>query len=103
MPCKRNMRYGSRRICARNARPLRRLVSVALFLGVAAAEAHRNAGRLLAAIALYGVRTFLDAPAHRDCPTCPTHARSDEQTSELQSLMRISYADFVLQNININR
>src|SRR3546814_5908429 len=34
--------------------------------------------------------------AHRPCARCP-HARSEEHTSELQSLMRISYAVFCLK------
>src|SRR3546814_3898220 len=33
----------------------------------------------------------------------PASTRSDEQTSELQSLMRISYAVFCLKIINVNK
>src|SRR3546814_10621060 len=36
--------------------------------------------------------------AHADTPACP--ARSEEHTSELQSLMRISYAVFCLKKKN---
>src|SRR3546814_688630 len=38
-------------------------------------------------------------PCHHvsGAPTCPTAARSEEHTSELQSLMRISYAVFCLK------
>src|SRR3546814_3304327 len=35
-------------------------------------------------------------------PACRTSSRSEEHTSELQSLMRISYADFCLQQQNSN-
>src|SRR3546814_2486701 len=34
---------------------------------------------------------------------CPAEVRSEEHTSELQSLMRISYAVFCLNNNNIQR
>src|SRR3546814_4965528 len=34
--------------------------------------------------------------------TCPTCARSEEHTSELQSLMRISYAVFCLKKKKLN-
>src|SRR3546814_9890671 len=36
---------------------------------------------------------------HVGRPAHPTHSRSEEHTTELQSLMRISYAVFCLQNI----
>src|SRR3546814_2298054 len=35
---------------------------------------------------------------HRDLPAPPEKVRSEEHTSELQSLMRISYAVFCLKN-----
>jgi hypothetical protein len=61
----RDAQYGDGRISARRkACPRRSLVSVALVLGLATL-ARRYAGRLLAAILLYGVRTFLDAVAPR--------------------------------------
>src|SRR3546814_5266893 len=48
---------------------------------------------------------WLRRPAHRlrqaACPRSLPAARSDEHTSELQSLMRISYADFCLKQTNI--
>src|SRR3546814_3000053 len=40
-----------------------------------------------------------DQPVH----PLPRHNRSEEQTSELQSLMRISYAVFCLQKTQIKR
>src|SRR3546814_3904071 len=41
----------------------------------------------------------LQAPLPRTSGSSPTHAtRSEEHTSELQSLMRISYAVFCLKN-----
>src|SRR3546814_4239019 len=39
----------------------------------------------------------------RECPVDPGHARSEEHTSELQSLMRISYAVFCLKQKNRNQ
>src|SRR3546814_2994274 len=46
-------------------------------------------------------------PAHRRTgerlDTSSDHPRSEEHTSELQSLMRISYAVFCLQNKHINK
>src|SRR3546814_6246270 len=41
----------------------------------------------------------------RPCTTCSTalHCRSEEHTSELQSLMRISYAVFCLKKKKLNR
>src|SRR3546814_3372385 len=36
----------------------------------------------------------------RDGPTVAAHGRSEEHTSELQSLMRISYAVFCLKKTN---
>src|SRR3546814_7400551 len=37
----------------------------------------------------------------RQCPVCGSETeRSEEHTSELQSIMRISYADFCLKKIN---
>src|SRR3546814_1595568 len=50
-----------------------------------------------------------DAPPDQQCPALAKgdHARSEEHTSELQSLMRISYAVFCLQKkklkINLTR
>src|SRR3546814_2433257 len=48
-----------------------------------------------------GPNPFLDRPpSPRPTPPCPRHAsasRSEEHTSELQSLMRISYAVFCLK------
>src|SRR3546814_4961031 len=46
-----------------------------------------------------------DRPSSADCPDAPADlsaasARSEEQTSELQSLMRISYAVFCLKKNN---
>src|SRR3546814_1164774 len=45
-------------------------------------------------------------PAWRLCPLCPTRPkeprRSEEHTSELQSLMRISYAVFCVKKKNIH-
>src|SRR3546814_6138619 len=53
-----------------------------------------------------------DVPSHEDNPTCTLHKafaiglltgallRSEEHTSELQSLMRISYAGFCLKKTN---
>src|SRR3546814_10634964 len=38
-----------------------------------------------------------ELPRHRDQPTRRRHRRSEEHTSELQSLMRISYAVFCLK------
>src|SRR3546814_2174910 len=38
----------------------------------------------------------------RPCPFCPGNERSEEHTSELQSLMRISYAVFCLKTKNKN-
>src|SRR3546814_8016816 len=46
-------------------------------------------------------RVGLSAPAGAACPAClpiPSRQRSEEHTSELQSLMRISYAVFCLKN-----
>src|SRR3546814_9412660 len=40
----------------------------------------------------------LSDPVHRECD--PDRVRSEEHTSELQSLMRISYAVFCLKNKN---
>src|SRR3546814_8359867 len=37
-------------------------------------------------------------PYRRNAPTCPSMLRSEEHTSELQSLMRISYAVFCLKH-----
>src|SRR3546814_4278124 len=39
-------------------------------------------------------------PTHTECTLLDGHARSEEHTSELQSLMRISYAVFCLQKTN---
>src|SRR3546814_7450196 len=38
--------------------------------------------------------------AQQQSPPCPGNARSEEHTSELQSLMRISYAVFCLKKKN---
>src|SRR3546814_6770738 len=38
-----------------------------------------------------------DRNAFRSCPRCAADPRSEEHTSELQSLMRISYAVFCLK------
>src|SRR3546814_6451010 len=46
------------------------------------------------------VLTFLRGP-NRWVIKCPQHMRSEEHTSELQSLMRISYAVFCLQQKNM--
>src|SRR3546814_997956 len=43
------------------------------------------------------------ADRHRSAPLVRAAARSEEHTSELQSLMRISYAVFCLTTKNINR
>src|SRR3546814_2502905 len=43
--------------------------------------------------------TFTD-PQHSSCIRIQHHARSEEHTSELQSLMRISYAVFCLKKKN---
>src|SRR3546814_5806215 len=40
------------------------------------------------------------AITHRFCATCGAQPRSEEHTSELQSLMRISYAVFCLKKKN---
>src|SRR3546814_7599831 len=42
----------------------------------------------------------LYTPECRECKSCTSHKRSEEHTSELQSLMRISYAVFCLQKKN---
>src|SRR3546814_6319743 len=50
---------------------------------------------------LFGERLLdllLNEAAHRARPIEPVIARSEEHTSELQSLMRISYAVFCLKN-----
>src|SRR3546814_5492006 len=46
----------------------------------------------------------LERDRHRPRPDCPVarSGRSEEHTSELQSLMRISYAVFCLKTKNIN-
>src|SRR3546814_10223148 len=44
-----------------------------------------------------------DPPVPDDCEHGPTLCRSEEHTSELQSLMRISYAVFCLKNKNTNK
>src|SRR3546814_8257707 len=59
---------------------------------------HRDRARRSAAYARTRARLFL----HRDMAARPAHrcaalARSEEHTSELQSLMRISYAVFCLK------
>src|SRR3546814_6252907 len=53
--------------------------------------------RLARPARLRRVRTARDAPADRRCHHHPPTARSEEHTSELQSLMRISYAVFCLK------
>src|SRR3546814_6337650 len=50
--------------------------------------------------AVHGLRTVragLPGRLHRDGSACNTAVRSEEHTSELQSLMRISYAVFCLK------
>src|SRR3546814_6287234 len=42
----------------------------------------------------------LGSRLHALCPIWPVHPRSEEHTSELQSLMRISYAVFCLKKKN---
>src|SRR3546814_1542484 len=44
-----------------------------------------------------GINEMADLKGKRVAHTAPTSKRSEEQTSELQSLMRISYADFGLK------
>src|SRR3546814_8849750 len=56
----------------------------------------REAGELGAAIAR-DLAKFSPEAATLDLTTAGTHYRSDEHTSELQSLMRISYAVFCLK------
>src|SRR3546814_7505726 len=48
---------------------------------------------------------FLIVPVLHPCGTCAlrTASRSEEHTSELQSLMRISYADFCWKKNNTNK
>src|SRR3546814_8876642 len=43
------------------------------------------------------------AAEDRPCPAAALHGRSEEHTSELQSLMRISYAVFCLQKKKITK
>src|SRR3546814_4205402 len=70
---------------------------------------HRAAGRLrLARPPLYAVEvTQKRGPRHHDRPSgaagpALSASRSEEHTSELQSLMRISYAVFCLKKKKIN-
>src|SRR3546814_2317924 len=54
-------------------------------------------------VALYNISAAAPAPLqriHTMTATPPAEARSEEHTSELQSLMRISYAVFCLQKKN---
>src|SRR3546814_1541905 len=60
---------------------------------------HIITGTLLAA----GIALTVTAPGQaQDYPTQPVKVRSEEHTSELQSLMRISYAVFCLKKKNQN-
>src|SRR3546814_10566927 len=57
-----------------------------------------HAGRLPAvAIPVAPPRTLQSSPVNECCNGACLHRRSEEHTSELQSLMRISYAVFCLQ------
>src|SRR3546814_7947939 len=68
-----------------------------------AIEDARESGRLIASHTLWNTKRFLQLLS-ADVP--PTDAyvseRSEEHTSELQSLMRISYAVFCLKKKNIH-
>src|SRR3546814_8053020 len=59
---------------------------------------HRHAHAIHVVAAVHGP-TITEVPASM---TSSTQLRSEEHTSELQSLMRISYAVFCLQKKNIN-
>src|SRR3546814_10079093 len=48
-------------------------------------------------------RTMTSMHTHRSSPCCDSSGRSEEHTSELQSLMRISYAVFCFKNKNATR
>src|SRR3546814_7117670 len=65
---------------------------------------HRHAGQVKAHVAAHPVHRQVqeDADRHRDDAddARPDTTRSEEHTSELQSLMRISYAVFCLKKIS---
>src|SRR3546814_8995978 len=46
----------------------------------------------------FSPRPSSSEPSSQQVSSCPSPARSEEHTSELQSLMRISYAVFCLKN-----
>src|SRR3546814_2997333 len=59
-----------------------------------------GATRAAASISVNGTHTATSTPS---CAAAAAHDRSEEQTSELQSLMRISYAVFCLHKKNTHR
>src|SRR3546814_7884064 len=83
-----------------------------LFLSISAvsrrffARCNNTGGRLTSRPELY----FSEKTTHRfprrkrvRCPSSSLHSRSEEHTSELQSLMRISYAVFCLKKQQLTR
>src|SRR3546814_1849719 len=60
---------------------------------------HREATNL---IILHLLAALIDARVRSDCHQLRGHYRSEEHTSELQSLMRISYAVFCLKKTHRN-
>src|SRR3546814_9180018 len=59
--------------------------------------------RTLAPVRLYAGRRGRRRPVGGGLPAVPARLRSEEHTSELQSLMRISYAVFCLKKKNNNK
>src|SRR3546814_1759271 len=58
-------------------------------------------GNAMALAAVLGLSAAMVAPVHADGTKIGFVSRSEEHTSELQSLMRISYAVFCLQKKSI--
>src|SRR3546814_8548121 len=58
---------------------------------------HPVAGSVLAMVQVAPIQAFADAPAAQSASTAWLAIRSGEHTSELQSLMRKTYAVFCLQ------
>src|SRR3546814_5675188 len=69
-------------------------------LALATPQGHQLKGEVVAAGKRYKARIDAERRAGRKTTSCPPESgslRSEEHTSELQSLMRISYAGFCLK------